>query len=148
MISVASFRRLASNHRQRCRPLHVFSLSLYEINKALKHKSFEKGDLKSLVPPEFHKFLPLFDRLPPHRPYDYKIPLKDGFDPPFGPLYSLSRPEFEVLKAFLEENREKGFNGQSSSLASAPILFVKKGDGSLRLVTDHRGLNKGTIKNR
>jgi hypothetical protein len=88
------------------------------------------------------------DCLLPHRPYDHKVPLKDGFEPPFGPLYSLSRPELEALKAFFEENLEKGFIRQSSSPTAAPILFVKKGDGSLRLVTDYRGLNEGTIKNR
>jgi hypothetical protein len=153
MISAASFRRLTKNHRQRYGPIHAFSLSMYEINKALKRKSIEQGDLKSLIPPEFHEFLPLFDkviadRLPPHRIYDHKIPLKDGFEPPFGPLYSLSRPELEALKVFLEENLEEDFIRQSSSPAGAPILFVKKGDGSLRLVTDYRSLNEGTIKNR
>jgi hypothetical protein len=88
------------------------------------------------------------DRLPSHRPYDHKVPLKEGFEPPFGPLYSLSRPELEALKAFLEENLEKGVIRQWSSPAGAPILFVKKGDGSLRLLADYRGLNEGTIKNR
>jgi hypothetical protein len=91
MISAASFRRLTKNHRQRYGPIHAFSLSMYEINKALERKSIEQGDLKSLVPHEFHEFLPLCDkviadRLPPHRIYDQKIPLKDGFEPPFGPL--------------------------------------------------------------
>jgi hypothetical protein len=152
VISAASFRSLTKNHSQRYGPIHAFSLSMYEINKALERKSIEQGDLKSLIPAEFQKFLPLFDkviadRLPPHRTYDHKIPLKDGFEPPFGPLYSLSRPELEALKVFLEENLEKGFIRQSSSPAGAPILFVKKGDGSLRLVTDYRGLNEGTIKN-
>jgi hypothetical protein len=153
MISAASFRRLTKNHRQRYGPIHAFSLSMYEINEALERKSIEQGDLKSLVPPEFHEFLPLCDkviadRLPPHRIYDHKITLKDGFEPPFGPLYSVSRPELEALKVFLEENLEKGFIHQLSSPAGAPILFVKKGDGSLRLVTVYRGLNEGTIKNR
>jgi hypothetical protein len=77
------------------------------------------------VPAEFHEFLPLFDkivadRLPPHREYDHKIVLKDGFEPPFGPLYSLSRPELEALKAFLEENLDKRF-----LLSSSRILPTK-----------------------
>jgi transposase InsO family protein len=153
IISAASFSRLAKNKNQRYGPVHVFSLSLYEINKALERKTIESGDLASMVPPEFHEFLPLFDkivadRLPPHRAYDHKIVLKDGFEPPFGPLYSLSRPELEALKAFLEENLDKHFIRQSSSPSGAPVLFVKKGDGSLRLVVDYRGLNEGTIKNR
>jgi transposase InsO family protein len=153
VISAASFRRLATNKKQRYGQLQLFSLSLYEINKALERKAIDEGDLRSLVPQQYHEFLPLFsetvaNRLPPHRPYDHRIPFKEGFEPPFGPLYSLSRPELEALKAWLEENLSKGFIRASSSPSGAPILFVKKGDGSLRLVVDYRGLNEGTIKNR
>jgi hypothetical protein len=153
IISAASLRRLAKNKDQRYGNVQTFSLSLYEINKALDRKTIEQGDLRSLVPPEFHEFLPLFhkvvaDCMPPHRIYDHKISLKEGCEPPFGLLYSLSRPELEALKAFLEENLTKGFIRQSSSSAGAPILFVKKGDGSLRLVVDYRGINEITVKNR
>ena len=88
------------------------------------------------------------NQLPPHRQSDHTIPLKEGFQPPFGPLYSLSRFELEALKAWLEENLMKGFIRASSSPSGAPILFVKKQDDSLRLCVDYRGLNQGTIKNR
>jgi hypothetical protein len=153
IVSAASFSRLVRNHRQRHGPVHVFSLTLHEIKQALDRKKEEPVDLAVIVPPEYHDFLPLFskvaaDVLPPHRPYDHRIPLKEGKEPPFGPLYSLSRPELEALKAFLEENLAKGFIRQSSSPAGAPILFVKKGDGSLRLVVDYGSLNEITIKNR
>jgi hypothetical protein len=47
--------------------------------------------------------------MPPHRIYDLRIPLKEGCEPHFGSLYSLSRPELEALKAFLEENLTTGF---------------------------------------
>jgi hypothetical protein len=63
-------------------------------------------------------------------------------------LYSLSRPELEELKRWLKENLSKGFICASSSPAAVPIIFVKKGDGSLRLVIDYHGINVGTIKNR
>ena len=51
---------------------------------------------------EYHDFLPLFKKalakeLLPYRLYDYKILLKEGFTPPFRPIYSLSRIELEVL---------------------------------------------------
>ena len=51
---------------------------------------------------EYHDFLPLFKKalakgLLPYRPYDYKIPLKEGFTPSFRPIYSLSRVELEVI---------------------------------------------------
>jgi hypothetical protein len=153
IISAAGLRPLAKNKDQQYGNVQTFSLSLYEINKALNRKNIEQGDLKSHVTPEFHEFLPLFvkvvaDCMPPHRIYDHRIPLKQGCEPPFGRLYSLSRPELEALKAFLEQNLTKGFIRQSSSSAGAPILFVKKGDGSLRLVVDYRGANEITIKNR
>jgi len=147
-VGATSFRRTAYRKR-----LAVFSLSLYEINKALNPTSVEKEVLTKLIPEEYHEFLPLFSEveasaLPPHRPYDHKIPLKEGFVPPFGPLYSLSRPELVALKEWLDENLQKGFIRASSSPAGSPILFVKKSDGSLRLCVDYRGLNEGTIKNR
>ena len=49
---------------------------------------------------------------------------------------------------YLDENLEKGFIQLSKSLAGAPILFVKKKDGSLCLCVNYRGLNKITIRNR
>jgi hypothetical protein len=47
----------------------------------------------------------------------------------------------------LEENLSKGFIRASSSSAGTPILFMKKGNGSLQLCVDYQYLNEGTIKN-
>ena len=109
--------------------------------------------IRGLVPADYHDFLPLFkkavaDTLLPHRPYDHKITTKEGFTPLCGPLYSLSRFELQALREWLDENLSKGFIRASSSPAGAPILFVKKPGGGLRLCLDYRGLNEGTIKNR
>ena len=106
-----------------------------------------------LVPAEYHEFLPLFkkaiaDILPPYRPYDHKITLKEGFIPLFGPLYSLPRPELQALWEWLDENLSKGFIHASSSSAGTPILFVKKSNGSLRLCVDYRELSEGIVRNR
>lgn len=60
----------------------------------------------------------------------------------------MSRAELEALKKYLEENLSKKFIQHSSSPAGAPVLFVKKSDGSLRLCVDYRGLNEITVKNR
>ena len=62
--------------------------------------------------------------------------------------YSLSRFELQALREWLDENLSKGFIHTSSSPAGAPILFVKKPGGGLRLCVDYWGLNEGTIKSR
>ena len=154
MVAAAPFVRQVKRNK-----LKIFSLSLYEINKALacekvaKATGSETANLKEIVPVDYHEFLPLFDEviareLPPHHPYDHSIPLKEGFTPPFGPIYSLNRVELETLKTWIEDNLSKGFIRSSSSPAGAPVLFSKKADGSLRLCVDYRGLNDGMIKNR
>jgi len=86
-----SFRRIASKER-----LAIFSLSLYEINRALQPEK-KQLNLADYVPKEYHEFLPLFSEavakaVPPHRPYDHKIPLREGFTPPFGPHTPYPRP--------------------------------------------------------
>jgi hypothetical protein len=88
------------------------------------------------------------DKLPPHRPYDHTIPIVEGATVPFGPVYNLSQTELKVLHEYIKENLDKGFIRRSESPAGAPILFVKKKDGSLRLCVDYRGLNKVTTPNR
>ena len=77
----------------------------------------------------------------------HAIKLKDGKQPPYGPIYSLGPVELETLKTYIETNLANGFIRPSKSPAGAPILFVRKPDGSLRLCVDYRGLNNLTIKN-
>jgi len=108
-------------------------------------KLAETPDLSN-VPSEYHKFADVFSKikaevLPPHCSYDLKINLKEGTQPPVGPIYSLSASEQEALKEFIEENLNMGFIQPTSSPHGALVLFVKKKDGSLRLCVDFRGLN-------
>ena len=112
----------------------------------------ETGDQQH-VPLEYHQYLDVFskksaDRLPDHRIFDHRIPLQEGTTPPWGPIYNLSEKELAALRENLDENLKKGFIVPSESPAGAPILFVKKKDGSLRLCVDYRGLNSITTKNR
>src|SRR5258708_5474390 len=104
------------------------------------------------VPGKYHEFSDLFvdkeaTELPPHCSHDIKIELEHGKSPPFGPIYSLTDKEKEVLWAYLADNLAKGFIRPSTSLAASPILFVKKGNGSLRLCVDYHGLNAITRRN-
>ena len=57
-------------------------------------------------------------------------------------------PELKELKEQLRDLLEKGFIRPSTSPWGAPVLFVRKKDGSLRMCIDYRQLNKVTIKNR
>nr|GEZ18726.1 reverse transcriptase domain-containing protein [Tanacetum cinerariifolium] len=54
----------------------------------------------------------------------------------------------DYLSEQLKELSDKGFIRPSSSLWGAPVLFVKKKDGSFRMCIDYRELNKQTVKNR
>lgn len=101
---------------------------LFEINYVLQQKEIPK---QNTVSSEYHEFLNLFSKkeakeLPLHRPYNHKNPLQPGTEPSFGPLYGISKPEFETLKEYIDEISNKGFIWDSSSPAKALILFVKK----------------------
>ena len=56
--------------------------------------------------------------------------------------------ELKELKVQLQELLDKKFIRPSTSPWGAPVLFVKKKDGSLRLCIDYRELNKVTVKNK
>jgi len=90
----------------------------------------------SAIPPKYHEFADMFSKsksntFPPHRSYDLKIELEDGTSPPLGPIYSLSATELDALCTFIDENLNFGFIRPSKSPHGAPVLFVKKKDGSL-----------------
>jgi len=89
-----------------------------------------------------------FDILPEHRKWDHAIELIPGAEPKLSKVYPLSPLEQEELDAFLEENLRTGRIRPSKSPIAAPVFFIKKKDGSLRLVQDYRALNAVTVKNR
>ncbi|GKC26341.1 hypothetical protein Tco_1033635 [Tanacetum coccineum] len=62
--------------------------------------------------------------------------------------YQLDPFEMKEMPDQLKELSDKGFIRPSSSPRGAPVLFVKKKDGSFRMYIDHRELNKLTVRNR
>jgi len=89
-----------------------------------------------------------FDILPEHYKWDHAIELIPGAEPKSSKVYPLSPLEQTELDAFLEENLCTGRIRPSKSPITAPMFFIKKKDGSLRLVQDYHALNAITVKNR
>src|SRR5208282_4963432 len=84
--------------------------------------------------------------LPEQGGFEHAIDTIDS--PPYGPLYNLSELQLAALREYLSDALRKRWIRPSVSPAGAPILFVPKKDGGLRLCVDYRGLNKVTVKNR
>ncbi|GJU19843.1 putative reverse transcriptase domain-containing protein [Tanacetum coccineum] len=87
-------------------------------------------------------------RLPPIREIEFRIKLIPGATPVAKPPYRLAPSEMEELSGQLKELQDKGFIRPSSSPWGAPVLFVKKKDGSFRICINYRELNKLTVTNR
>nr|GEZ48088.1 putative reverse transcriptase domain-containing protein [Tanacetum cinerariifolium] len=86
--------------------------------------------------------------LPPTRQVVFQIDLIPGAAPVARAPYRLAPPEMKELSEQLKELSDKGFIRPSSSPWGAPVLFVKKKDGSFRMCIEYRELNKLTVKNR
>ena len=98
--------------------LHISPVSPHETLRAEKTQDSEKKTeqeiLEEVVPPEYHDFANVFSEgeaksLPPHRPYDHKIDLEEGTEPPFGKIYNMSETELKLLKDYLDDMLGKGF---------------------------------------
>jgi len=85
--------------------------------------------------------------LPPHRDVDFQIQLVPGARPVSKTPYRMAPKELAEFRVQLQDLVESGFVRPSSSPWGAPVLFVKKKDGSLRLCIDYRELNRLTVKN-
>ncbi|GJR57042.1 putative reverse transcriptase domain-containing protein [Tanacetum coccineum] len=86
--------------------------------------------------------------VPPTRQVEFQIDLVPGVAPVARAPYRLPPSEMKELSEQLQELSDKGFIRPSSSPWGAPVLFVKKKDGSFQMCIDYRELNKLTVKNR
>jgi hypothetical protein len=163
----------ASNANIYCSSSHkpIRLVTEKHINKLLKHGKAESVVLASIQPPdpdptvqisqpksslpsglltEFADVFPseLPRELPPARSVDHRIELTQTTPPNPRSVYRMSASELDELKKQLDDLIAAGFIQPSKSPFAAPVLFVKKKDGSMRMCVDYRDLNKITIKNR
>ncbi|GJS43161.1 putative reverse transcriptase domain-containing protein [Tanacetum coccineum] len=114
-----------------------------------KKKSKEKRLEDMLIIHDFPEVFPEeLPGLPPPRQVEFRIDLVPRVAPVARVTYRLAPSEMRELSVQLQELLEKGFIRPSSSPWGAPVLFVKKKDGSFRMCIDYRELNKLTIKKR
>nr|GFA84397.1 putative reverse transcriptase domain-containing protein [Tanacetum cinerariifolium] len=117
--------------------------------KTIKDKSEEKRLQDVPIVRDFSEvFLEDLPGLPPTRQVEFQIDLIPGVAPVARAPYRLAPYEMKELSDQLQELFDKGFIRPSSSPWGAPVLFVKKRDGSFRMCIDYRELNKLTMKNR
>ncbi|GJX38143.1 putative reverse transcriptase domain-containing protein [Tanacetum coccineum] len=93
-------------------------------------------------------FLEDLPGLPPTRQVEFQIDLVPGVAPVALAPYRLAPSKMKELLDQLQDLSDKCFIRPSSSPWGAPVLFVKKKDGSFRMCIDYRELNKLTVKNR
>ena len=85
--------------------------------------------------------------LPPECSVDHIIDLIPGSHPAYKGIIPLTRTELIEVKIQLDHLLEQGFIWVSKSPYGAPVLFIKKKDGSLHMYIDYCTLNKIMIKN-
>ncbi|KAI3676048.1 hypothetical protein L1987_85644 [Smallanthus sonchifolius] len=108
-------------------------------DKSTEEKKLEDIPIVREFPEVFPEDLP---GLPPHRQVEFQIDLTPGAVPIARAPYRLAPSELQELSTQLQELLDKGFIRPSSSPWGAPVLFVKKKDGTFRMCIDYRELNK------
>lgn len=117
-------------------------------DRSLVHPTTEASVYTQQLMKEFHDVFPeKLKGLPPIRSIDHRIETIPGSTPPSRPTYRMSSVELDELKKQLDDLIESGFIQPSKSPYGAPVLFVKKKDGTIRMCIDYRALNKQTIRN-
>ncbi|WMV38641.1 hypothetical protein MTR67_032026, partial [Solanum verrucosum] len=102
--------------------------------------------------PVLSEFIEVFSNdlsgMPPDRDIDFCIDLEPGTRLISIPSYRMTPVELREFKAQIQELLDKKFIHPSASPWGAPVLFVKKKDGSIRMCIDYRQLNRVTIQNK
>ena len=100
--------------------------------------------------PVVQEFLDVFPEelasLPPEREVEFSIEVIPGTAPIAKVPYRMAPRELQELKVQLQELLDRGFVRPSSSPWGAPVLFVRKKDGTMRMCIDYRELNRVTVR--
>ncbi|GJZ18657.1 putative reverse transcriptase domain-containing protein [Tanacetum coccineum] len=129
--------------------VHILIKGETLIIRVMEKKSDEKRLEDIPVVREFPEVFPEdLPGLPPVRQVEFQIDLILGTTPVARAPYRLAPSEMQELSNQLQELADRGFIRPSTSPWGAPVLFVKKKDGSFRMCIDYRELNKLTVKNR
>ncbi|GKF76382.1 hypothetical protein Tco_0225826 [Tanacetum coccineum] len=119
-------------------PIFLAHVTTKEIEDKSEKKRLEDVPIVQNIPED----LP---GLPSTRQVELQIDLVPGAAPVARAPYRLAPSEMKELSEQLKELSDKGFIRPSSSPWGAPVLFVKKKDGSFRMCIDYRELNKLTV---
>ena len=130
--------------------VHLPPSSPHQLHKFEEYRQSEDNNYADSIFSQFADVFPdkLPPGLPPSRHVDHAIEIVPGSSPTSKCTYPMSAIELAELKKQLDELTAAGFIQPSKSPYGAPVLFVKKKDGSQRLCVDYRALNNITIKNR
>ncbi|GAU48411.1 hypothetical protein TSUD_99260 [Trifolium subterraneum] len=123
-------------------------VEMFALFASLKLDEIVKMDQLPVVCEFPDVFLEDISDVPPEREVEFTIDLVPGTSPISMAPYRMSASELNELKKQLEELLEKKFIRPSVSPWGAPVLLVKKKEGTMRLCIDYRQLNKVTIKNK
>ncbi|GJT54986.1 hypothetical protein Tco_0990040 [Tanacetum coccineum] len=126
-------------------PIFLAHVTTKKAEDKLKEKRLEDVPIVQDFPEVFPEDLP---GIPPTRQVEFQIDLIPGAAPVARAPYRLAPSEMKELSDQLKELSDKGFIRPSSSPWGAPVLFVKKKDGSFWMCIDYQELNKLTVKNR
>lgn len=108
---------------------------------------------KGVLPPEFQSYSDVVTneppgKLPPERSISHRIDTKPGTEPTARSPFNHSIKEEQLITKEVQKLIESGFIRPSSSPYSAPVLLIRKKDGSVRMCIDYRLLNQITVKNK
>ncbi len=149
-IEIISAKQLAKELKQGMDPEIEFYVGMIRTNEKRTETKIEMEHESNEIISEYIDVFPndLPKGLPPERSIEHAIELIPGSSPPFRPTFRMSPAELQNVKEEVDKLLEQGQIRPSKSPYGAPVLFVKKKEGTLRMCVDYRALNKLTIKNK